>query len=238
MCGESPRDGLLFAIAARMAVAARTPKSLTSDSLLAQCTDLLARFATTEDRRLFDTIARIAEPYLLRRAHAEIAKRRAALDAQEVVQDALLNIFRYAASFRPTVPHAFATWSSRIVANVVLRLLRPRRSPKPISIHDVEGWDLPAGVCHDPVRQLDDSEERLRLRTDFALWLRLYYQAYLGLTKLQQEILHRVEIHGLSYSEIAAALEMRVDAVKMVVYRGRKKLQQEMQRMSGVAASA
>lgn len=222
----------------RMAIAARKPVSNPSELALTQCTDLLARFASTGDRRLFDTIARLADPYLVRRAQAEIAKRRASLEAREVVQEALLNIFRYAGSFRPTVSHAFATWSSRIVANVVLRLLRPRRSPKPISIHDVDGWDLPAGVRHDPVRQLDDSESRVRLRTDFALWLRVYYEAYLGLTNLQQDILHRVEILGLSYSTIADELGMRVEAVKMVVYRGRKRLQQDMQRLTGIAASA
>lgn len=222
-----------------MAIAAKTPtSSLSSEAALAECTDLLATFATTGDRRLFDRIASLAGPFLQRRAQSEISKRRAALESHEVVQEALLNIFRYARSFRPTVPHAFATWTSRIVADVVLRLIRPKRRPRPISIHEVEGMELQAETCHDPVRCLDDQEARISLRADFTLWLRIYYQAYLGLTKLQQDILHRVEIHGESYAEIADALGMRVEAVKMVVYRGRKRLQQDMQRLAGVAASA
>lgn len=216
-----------------MAVAAKKLRSPGTQPLLERCTELLSVFAGSGDRRVFDQLANFADAFLVRRAHVEIAKRRAGLDASEVVQEALLNIYRYAKSFRPTVPHAFATWASRIVANVVLRLMRPRRTARPVSIDDVEGWELPSPPEHDPVRRLGDDEDRVALRRHFGLWLRIYYEAFLGLTQLQQSILHRVEILGQSYAEIAREMGMRVEAVKMVVYRGRKKLQIDMQRYAG-----
>ncbi|MCA8968896.1 MAG: sigma-70 family RNA polymerase sigma factor [Planctomycetes bacterium] len=192
----------------------------------------MALFACTGDRRAFDELASLAGPFLNRRASAELTKRRLPLDPGEVVQEALLNIYRYAKSFRPTVPHAFATWSSRIVANVVLRMLRPRKKPRPLSIEDLDGVELRAPVRDDPVRRIGDAEERQALCASMTLWLQCYYVSYLGLTDLQKRILHRVEIVGESYSEIAADLGMRVEAVKMVVYRGRKKLQQDMDRLA------
>ena len=215
-----------------MAVAAKTLPPRSSDPVFVQCTQLLASYACNGERRIFDELAEIAVPFLSRRASVEVAKRHACLDVAEVVQEALLNIFRYAKSFRPTVPHAFATWASRIVANVVLRFLRQRKGPRPISIDELEGWELPARPGQDPVRSLHDAEERRELCGSFSIWLQAYYHSFLGLTELQKRILHRVEIHGECYREIAESLGMRVEAVKMVVYRGRKRLQEDMQRMA------
>lgn len=227
-------SGLLFAKPARMALAAPETRypSLRQDAVLTQCTDLLAYFACTGDRRVFDELARLAGPFLERRAASELKKRRLKNDVSEIVQDALLNVFRYAKSFRPTVPHAFATWSSRIVTNVVLRTLRPRSKPSPLNYEDFEGFELEAPASSDPMWHINEQEERQALTRGMLLWLQLYYVAYLGLTDLQQRILHRVEVRGESYSEIAEQLGMRVEAVKMVVYRGRKKIQHDMERLA------
>ena len=203
-----------------------------ADNTTERCTELLASFAATRDRALFDELAGLAEPLLRRRAEIEIMRRGLTLEVSEVVQETLLNIFRYAHTFRPQVTHAFATWSSRIVTNVVLRFLRNARRRKIIalSLDELEGVELRSRTNAEPLRRISDQEDERELANDFGLYLQLYFGSYLGLTDLQKRVLHRVEVLGQGYREIGDDLGMRVEAVKMVVYRARKRIHEDMSR--------
>ncbi len=201
-----------------------------SDPVAGRCTELLAGFAESRDPVGFDELARVALPFLRRRARYELARCGLNIDENEVVQEALLNLYRYAHTFRPKVAHAFSTWTSRVVRNVVLRYLRKRRRLPTISLDELEGVELSDAGTKGPFRRLADDEERTALRSSFSLWLRVYFGAYQGLTELQQRVLHRVEVLGWNYRAVGTEFGMRVEAVKMVVYRARKRLQADMQR--------
>ena len=114
--------------------------------------------------------------------------------------------------------------------NVVLRCLRRRRTVATVSLEELEGVDLPDATSHEPIRRLVDDEDRIELRRSLSVYLQFYFMAYLGLTELQRVVLHQVEISGRNYRQIASELGMRVEAVKMVVYRARKRLNANMQR--------
>lgn len=200
------------------------------DQTASRCTELLASFARSGDRTGFDDLARLAGPFLRRRALYELSRCGLQLDEAEVVQEALLNLYRYAHTFRPKVTHAFTTWAARIVRNVVLRYLRKQRGLATVSFDELEGVDLPDGAMCDPCKRLVYDEDRRELASSFSLYLQVYFGAYQGLTDLQRRVLHRVEIQGRNYRDVAGELDMRVEAVKMVVYRARKRLSADMQR--------
>lgn len=200
------------------------------DPVAVKCTELLERFARSGDRQGFEELAELAGPFLLRRASFELARCGSSIDENEVVQEALLNLFRYAHTFRPRVSHAFATWASRIVRNVVLRCLRKKRTLPTVSFDELDSIDVPDRSTGEPFRRLVEAEDRRELASSLSLYLRVYFGAYQGLTDLQRRILHRVEIQGRNYRDVSHELGMRVEAVKMVVYRARKRLTADMQR--------
>ena len=201
--------------------------------MASRCTELLSEFAKSRETRVFDELGVLAKPFLMRRASVEIGRFGLVIDEGEIVQETLLNLFRYARSFRPRVPHAFTTWTSRIVRNVVLRLLKKRRNRCTISLDDVVGFDLVDPKHTDPLRRLVEQEETLELLDRFTLYLRFYFGSYQNLTLLQQRVMHRVAIEGQNYRQVAGALDMRVEAVKMVVFRARRRIAADMARMAG-----
>lgn len=206
------------------------PQAASACSAIHRCTRLLADYAKHRDPAVFDEVARLAGPFLERRASFEIARIGLSVDPAEVVQEALLNLFRYAHTFRPLVPHAFSTWASRVVRNVALRFLRSTKKLAAVSLEDIGGLELLDRSSPEPIHFLIDREEREELGARFRCYLRAYYGAFQGLTLLQQNVLERVAIHGSSYGEVADQLGMRVEAVKMVVYRARRRLAAEMER--------
>lgn len=198
---------------------------------LRRCTDLLKDFVETRQQRLFNELAELAQPFLWRRASFELARLERITDESEVVQDTLFNIFRYGHTFQPSVPHAFATWSARIVRNVVLRHMRTQSCRPTLSLEDCGGAAAFVSPQRaDPMLRLEECEERQLLRRNFSLWLRVYVAAYAQLTELQRRILHAVEVEGLRYRELAERMGMRSGAVKMVVFRGRRRILQLMER--------
>ncbi|MFQ5504356.1 MAG: RNA polymerase sigma factor [Planctomycetota bacterium] len=199
-------------------------------SAINRCTQLLADYAERRDPQDFDQLARLAGPFLETRASFEIARIGLNVGEGEVVQEALLNVFRYAHTFRPLVPHAFSTWAARIVRNVALRFLRGGRTLATISLGDVGGQELLDRRSPEPIHFLIDREEREELSSRLRCYLRAYYGAFRGLTGLQRDVLERIAIQGSSYRDVADQRGMRVEAVKMVIYRARRRLAAEMAR--------
>ncbi len=208
------------------------PKEPESADVATRCTTLLADFAASQDPQRFNELAELADPFLRRRAGIELLRVGASIDEQEVVQETLLNIYRYAHTFRPNVPHAFSTWACTVVRNVVLRFLRRRKSWRVVSLEELQGFDVSDETLTDPARGLLEEEERSALSRCFSLYLLAYYEAFKKLTNLQKRILHLVEIDGFKYREIGEQLGMRVEAVKMVVFRARRRLMSEMARVT------
>lgn len=206
------------------------PEITRTDSDICLCTRLLAEYANDRDRAGFDEFELVARPFLLRRARYEISRLGQGLDEAEIVQEVLLNLYRYAHTFRPDVPHAFSTWAARIVRNVVLRFLRRRRSLPTVSLEDLGTTDLSDSGSPEPIKFLIEDEETRELNESFRTYLWAYFGAFRGLTDLQQRVLEKVAFEGQTYRETAAELGMRVEAVKMVIYRARRRLAAEMEK--------
>ena len=197
-----------------------------------RCTRLLAHYAQGGESQVFDEMAREAHSFLHRRAALEVSRLSPDLDPAEVVQETLLNLFRYGKGFRPEVPYAFSTWVGRILRNVVLRMMKKKRRTSSVSLQDLTGMEIVDSGANGPVDQAMQVEQRSELGKDFSTLLHLYFGSYQGLTDLQRSVLDRVAMQGKNYREVAECLGMRVEAVKMVAFRARRRMASDMAKLS------
>ena len=142
---------------------------------------------------------------------------RDAATAEELVQEAFLRVHRARARYVPEAK--FSTWLYRIATNLAFNeLRRPRSRSHHASIDDeTTGIQLaaressPEARAH--ARLLGEEVERemaeLPERQRMALWLSA--------------------VEGLSYAEVAEALETSEKSVKSLVHRGRARLAERLQ---------
>ena len=137
-------------------------------------------------------------------------------DAADMTQEAFIKAFNSLSGFRGD--SKFSVWLTRIVSNLCLDFLRSRsrRPTVSLSVEDDEGDDVQldiADVSQSPELLLERSLTRESVRRG----LKVLPEDY-------REILLLREIQGLSYDEIAEALNIEVGTVKSRIFRGRKKL--------------
>lgn len=132
-------------------------------------------------------------------------------DAEEITQNAFLKAWQGLPQFQGKA--AFSSWLYRLTLNAATDFLRQRgRHAKVVSLSDP---DLPPIPDQSPT-----PEERSAAEADRqALW-----QAIEALPEQQRTILLLREIDGLSYKEIALALDLEEGTVRSRLSRSRKVL--------------
>lgn len=132
-------------------------------------------------------------------------------DAEEITQNAFLKAWQGLPQFQGKA--AFSSWLYRLTLNAATDFLRQRgRHTKVVSLSDP---DLPPIPDQSPT-----PEERSAAEADRqALW-----QAIEALPEQQRTILLLREIDGLSYKEIALALDLEEGTVRSRLSRSRKVL--------------
>ncbi|MFY9344652.1 MAG: sigma-70 family RNA polymerase sigma factor [Planctomycetota bacterium] len=214
--------GLLEQHGAVAAVAAATDEA-TADAALA--TSLMDLFRRTGDREVFDCLVKWAGPQLHARVRSRLRGLGAAIDAQEVLQDTFVNIYRYPDRFLASRPGAFAAWSSTIVDNAIRRQLRCRKHGVELALHSPDALQEHADAAmREPSLLAQDHEEGHAAAVAFGLVLQCYLAAFRTLTDREQFVLQMVEVRGLRYAELAGHLAVRPEALKMIVFRARKRI--------------
>lgn len=190
-------------------------------------TGLMLYFRDSGDRRAFELLYRLTcEPL-----ESWIAMKAAALGgriaAEEALQDAFVNVYRYSQSFRGEGPHGFRRWARTIAANALHRAGRRR------AIRFAE-WN--EGVCEvsepgmDPQRLAADREQSAQLRSAYALVLQWVPAALESLSARDRYVLTAIHLHGATYREVEQELELRAGALKMIVHRARTRFGQALTR--------
>ena len=142
--------------------------------------------------------------------------------AEDLAQDVFLRVFRARANYLPTAK--FSTWLFHIAHNVASNALRDRKRRKEVQAFATSGSQSAimsldqmamASTGAMPVRQLDKVER--------AEMVRLAVEA---LNERQRMALLLCKFEGLSYQEIAEAMELSVQAVKSLLSRARVNLKQ------------
>ena len=134
-------------------------------------------------------------------------------DAEDVTQEVLVRLWDRG---RGVAPEGLPAWLTRVTRNACLDLVRQRRR-QPEHEADTELIEDPAP---DPAAQMETKE--------------IHRQLQVGLRRLpevQRSIVVLREIEGLAYEEIARALELPLNTVKVYLHRGRAQLRHELERM-------
>jgi RNA polymerase sigma-70 factor (ECF subfamily) len=172
---------------------------------------LMLAFCAGEDAA-FDTLFDHWSGRLLR--YLERMVRDAAV-AEELVQEAFLRVYR--ARERYTADARFSTWLYRIATNLALNeLRRPRRRNPHRSADDAEAPELAAEAP-----TTDDVVHARRVGETLEAELA-------ALPERQRAALVLTAVDGLSYAEVAEALEVTEKAVKALVHRARATLAERM----------
>ena len=165
------------------------------------------------DREAF---GKIVERHMKSAYYTALAIVRSPEDAMELSQDAFLrafcamNRFEKGASFYP--------WFHRILRNVCFTHLKKRKRRL-----DNVPIDREAGEWEFPSKEMNPSEIIEREELEQQVWLKL---GQLG--EADREILFLKEFKGLSYADIADALEIPLGTVMSRLYNARKRLREKM----------
>lgn len=143
-------------------------------------------------------------------------------DAADLTQDAFLNAWRGLSKF--SRQSAFSTWLYRLAANACIDFLRreKRRSTLSMTLEPGDDEEHQADLPDErwsPERELERKENRRALRDGLA-----------ALSPEHREVLLLRETEGLSYQEIAQALDLEEGTVKSRIARARMALKDYLQK--------
>lgn len=172
----------------------------------------------------FDAFSQIVLRYQDRAHRLAWSMMRDESDAQDVVQEAFLNIYRKLDTFQGNAQ--FSSWVYRVVVNAALMRLRKRHSQKEISLDEI-----PTSVNVD---EFSVGVPQWRFRSDQTLEnLELRNQILNAIDELDpkyQVVFVLKEVEGLSLQEISDTLEISLPAVKSRLHRARIFLQSSLER--------
>lgn len=150
------------------------------------------------------------------------------VDPQDVLQEVFLNICRYPTRFDADKLDAFRNWGHRIVRNTLLRLLKGQARHSRLLAIDDETFQPEDLHIPRPDRAASEAEDAADLDRTYVLYLNLYLFHFAQLSARERMVLTMVEVDGLPYRDAAAVLGIRPENLKMVVFRGRQKIQRAM----------
>jgi len=163
----------------------------------------LLRNSLRGDTRAFRSIVETYQSYAYALAYRILAQQE---DAEDVVQDAFLRVWRHAADYKPGIK--FTTWLYSIVSNLCYDRLRMRQrqnefstagEPENLSDTPLQG-DAAGGLLHNIHRVLRD------------------------LPHQQQMVFILRDLQDLSVKEVASILDISESAVKSNLHYARKQL--------------
>ena len=132
-------------------------------------------------------------------------------DAMDCAQETMLRAFRAFDSFRRDAQ--FSTWITRIAMNVCVDALRKRREVYSLdSMREDNGFDVKDDSPGTYAR-LEEKERKRLLKEGLALLP----------AEMRQMIILR-DVQGMSYDEVASALDLPLGTVKSRISRAREKL--------------
>jgi RNA polymerase sigma-70 factor (ECF subfamily) len=142
-------------------------------------------------------------------------------DAEDVAQEAFIKAYRALPGFRGD--SAFYTWLYRIAINTAKNaLVSAKRRPQPLPLEPVDGEDGPdlLNKLRDP-----DTPEGLALTEEIRTTVTAAIESLPE--DLRTAIVLR-ELDGLSYEEIAAAMDCPIGTVRSRIFRAREAIDRQL----------
>ena len=141
-------------------------------------------------------------------------------EAEDLTQEVFLRLYRARAGYRPSA--RFSTWVFHITQNVARNALRSRRRKPCMQLEAASTEPGPAGAwlpdrAEPPSRPLERDELAGVVRAAVA-----------GLAGRQRAAVELHQFGDLTYTEVAAELDMTPKAAKSLLYRARNQLRESL----------
>jgi RNA polymerase sigma-70 factor (ECF subfamily) len=225
LAAELPRDEH----ARCLAIAAELERDVESlrDTI---STRLMESFRARNGRATFGLLYELNADHILLQVAARLRRFASRSDPRDVLQEVFFNIYRYPHRFNAEREDAFRVWSAMIVRNTVLKHLRSLgRAAK----NQVVADDLlvkPAVPSASPLSGAIEAESQDECTRVYLTSLHLYLHFYGMLSERERAALHMVEVEETSYRAAAEALGIKLENLKMVIFRARRKIHRAMRR--------
>ena len=194
-------------------------------------TRLMAAFRDSQSRICFGLLYELNGQHLLVQVAGRLRRYGSKADPRDVLQEVFFNVYRYPHRFDCSREDAFRVWSAMIVRNTVLKHLRSqgRGGRAEIGIDDLP--EQPETGIQNPLGSAIENESRRECARVYTTYLQLYLRFYRMLSERERKALHLVEVEECSYRRAADELEIKLENLKMVIFRARRKIHRAMRRV-------
>ena len=152
------------------------------------------------------------------------------VDPNDVLQEVFLNIYRYPHRFLGDKSDAFRGWGHRIARNTLLKFLKGQTRLSRFQAIDDEVIQPEDTRSKQPDRAATDAESAVVVDRAYLMYLQLYMLHFGRLSAKERRALTMVEVEDRSYRDAAEELGIRLENLKMVIFRGRRKIFRGMER--------
>jgi RNA polymerase sigma factor (sigma-70 family) len=193
-------------------------------------TRLMEAFRQTRGRGCFGLLYELNSQHLLVQVAGRLRRYTSKADPRDVLQEVFFNIYRYPHRFNSEREDAFRVWSAMIVRNTVLKHLRAQGRGGRAEVPFEDLSDQPELRASSPLSGAIERESRTACLSAYFLILDKYLKFYGQLSPRERTALHRVEVEEWSYREAADDLGIKLENLKMVIFRARRKIFRAMRR--------
>jgi RNA polymerase sigma-70 factor (ECF subfamily) len=188
-------------------------------------------FRVHQSRGAFGLLYELNRQHLYMHVASRLRRYQSKADANDVLQEVFVNVYRYPHRFDAARDDAFRVWTATIVRNTVLKHLRSlsRSGRAEVPIEDLPEQPQPA--CDEPLRGVIQSESLEECNRVYVTYLHFYLSFYRMLSEREQRAIHLVEVEARSYRDAARELGIKLENLKMVVFRARRKIHRSMRRV-------
>lgn len=187
-------------------------------------TCLMHTYMTTGDPTVFALIYELNQGAFLQAIQARLRRYHPRVDPGDVLQEVFLNIYRYPHRFQAEKADSFRNWGHRIVRNTLLKFLKGETRQSHFLTLDDEIAQPADRTARSPERAASEAESAGIVNRAYLLYLNLYLMHFQRLSAKERRALTMVEVEGSSYKIAAAELGIRLENLKMVIFRGRRKI--------------
>ena len=187
-------------------------------------TCLMDTFKDTGDAAAFALLFELNSASFLHAIQCNLRRSYHRVDPQDVLQEVWLNIYRYPGRFLADRADAFRGWGHRIARNTLIKSLKGHARRSCFTSIDEEHTQPEDQQTLRPDRAAGFSERAATVNQAFLIYLQLYLMHFERLSEKERRALTMVEVEGRSYRETAEELGIRLENLKMVIFRGRRKI--------------
>jgi RNA polymerase sigma factor (sigma-70 family) len=187
-------------------------------------TALMSCYKDTGEPRVFALLFELNEASFAQAIQYKLRRTASGVDARDVLQEVFLNIYRYPHRFVAEKADSFRNWGHRIVRNTLLKFLKNESRRMRFATIDEDIGQRPDPLVRSPYRCAEEAETAEAADLAYVLYLDLYMIHFEQLSAKERHALTMVEVDGLSYKAAAAELGIRLENLKMVIFRGRRKI--------------